>query len=171
MSVMIATGPTQTFAAYHEVTNVITVLTHQFSERFFSGTQITVGGESNGSVVNPGQNDAWYGFEQLFTYKFNPKWSAAARYEWVQDNGGSRIAGIGNILGTDKGWQGAPGFAGSFSDLSFGLNYRPHPNFVLRPEVRWDWYHGAPNGNAELPFGNLLHSSQFTTGLDLLFTF
>jgi hypothetical protein len=171
ISVMVDTGPTVTFTGFHDQTSVIMVLTHQFTERFWSGTQVTVGGEANGSAVTPGQDDAWYGFEQIFTYKLTSKWSAGLRYEWVQDNDGSRIAGIGNVLGTDKGWSGAPGFAGSFSDLSLGLNYRPHPNFTLRPEVRWDWYSGSPNPAGQLPFGDLAHSSQFTTGLDLIFTF
>jgi hypothetical protein len=171
LSVMVDVGPTVTFTGYNDVTNVIMVYTHQFSERLSSGTQVTVGSESQGSAITPGVGDAWYGFEQLFTYKLNPKWSAGVRYEWVQDNQGSRIAGIGNVLGTNKGWLGAPGFAGSFSDLTLGLNYRPHPNFTFRPEVRWDWYSGPPNPAGQLPFDGFAHSSQFTAGLDLLFTF
>ena len=97
------------------------VYTHQFSERFWSGTQVTVGRENDGSVVHPGHDDQWYGFEQIFTYKLNPKWSAGLRYEWVQDNQGSRVAGIGNVLGTDKGWQGHARLSSDpFSDLSLG---------------------------------------------------
>jgi len=171
ISAMVDTGPTVTFTGFHDQTSVIMVVSHQVSERFWSGTQITVGGEANGSALTPGQDDAWYGFEQIFTYKLNPKWSAGLRYEWVQDNEGSRIAGIGNILGSNKGWRGSPGFAGSFSDLSLGLNYRPHPNFVFRPEVRWDWYNGLPNPDGQLPFGDFAHSRQFTAAIDLLFTF
>jgi len=171
MSMMVDAGPTVTFTGFHDQTSVILVLTHQFNERFGSGTQVTVGAEQDGSAVNPGQNDTWYGFEEILTYKLNPKWSAGIRFEWVQDNQGSRIAGIGNILGTDKGWDGLPGFAGSFSDLTLGLNYRPHPNFALRPEVRWDWYDGPPNPAGQLPFGDLAHRSQFTFATDLIVTF
>jgi hypothetical protein len=174
VSVMVDAGPTATFTGFHDQTSVIMVFTHQFNERFFSGTQITVGGEPGGSAITPGDNDAWYGFEQLFTYNLNPKWSLGFRYEWIQDNEGSRIAGIGNVLGTNRGWAGKPGYAGSFSDLSLGLNYRPHPNFVLRPEIRWDWFNGPTNPNDPvypLPFGDGAHSSQFTTGLDLIVTF
>ncbi len=171
LSMMVDVGPTVTFTGYHDVTDVIMVYTHQFSERLSSGTQVTVGSESHGSAITPGVGDSWYGFEQLFTYKLNPKWAVGLRYEWVQDNQGSRIAGIGNLLGTDKGWLGAPGFTGAFSDLSLGLNYRPHPNFAFRPEVRWDWYNGPPNPAGQLPFDHFAHSSQFTAGLDLLFTF
>jgi hypothetical protein len=174
LSAMVDVGPTITFTGFHDQTSVILVFTHQFSERFWSGTQVTVGSESEGSAITPGVGDTWYGFEQLFTYKLNPKWSAGLRYEWIQNDEGSRIAGIGNVLGTNRGWAGKPGYAGSFSDLSLGLNYRPHPNFALRPEIRWDWFNGPANPNDPvypLPFGDGAHSSQFTTGLDLIFTF
>ncbi len=171
LSVMVTAGPTQTFAGFHDVDECIMVYTHQFSERFWSGTQVTVGRENDGSVIEAGRDDQWYGFEQIFTYKLNPKWSAGLRYEWVQDNQGSRVAGIGNVLGTDAGWTGAPGFVGPFSDLSLGLNYRPHPNFTFRPEVRWDWYGGGPNPAGQLPFDDFQHSSQFTVAMDMIFTF
>lgn len=174
VSTMVSTGPTMTFTGYRDVTSVFFVVSHQFTDRFWSGTQITVGGEPGGSAITPGDNDAWYGFEEMFTYKLNPKWSTGLRYEWVQNNEGSRVAGIGNIIGSNRGWTGKPGYAGSFSELSLGLNYRPHPNFNLRPEVRWDWYNGPVNPNDPtypLPFGDGQHSSQFTTGLDLLVTY
>ena len=127
--------------------------------------------------MTPGADDSWYGTEQQFIYKLNSAWSAGLRYEWVRDNGGARIAGVGDILGTDKAWLAAPGFSGAFSDLSLGLNWRPHPNFTLRPEVRWDWYAGPNNPNANpsmpavLPFGRRRHASQFTIATDLIFTF
>jgi hypothetical protein len=171
LSLMVIAGPTNTFAGFHDVDNVIMVYTRQLTERFFSGTQVTVGRENGGSVIAPGQDDSWYGFEQIFTYKLNPKWSAGVRYEWVCDNEGSRVAGIGNVLGTDKGWLGAPGFAGAFSDLSVGLNYRPHPNFVFRPEVRWDWYDGERNPAGQMPFNAFGNSSQFTAAVDMIVTF
>ncbi len=174
ISTMVTTGPTMTFTGYRDVTSVFFVVSHQFSDRFWSGTQITVGAEPGGSAITPGDNDAWYGFEQMFTYKLNSKWSTGVRYEWVQNNEGSRIAGIGNILGSNRGWAGLPGYAGSFSELSLGLNYRPHPNFNLRPEIRWDWFDGPANpndANYPLPFGDGQRRSQFTTGLDLLVTF
>ena len=40
LSVMVDTGSTVTFTGFHDQTSVITVLTHQFSERFWSGTQV-----------------------------------------------------------------------------------------------------------------------------------
>jgi hypothetical protein len=172
LSVMVDAGPTMTFAGFHDVDDVIMVYSHQFTERLGSGTQVTVGRENDGSVLNPGLDDSWYGFEQIFTYKLNnPKWSAGVRYEWVQDNEGSRVAGIGNILGTGRGWTGVPGFSGPFSDLSLGLNYHHSLNCVVRPEVRWDWYGGEPNRLGQLPFNTFQNSSQFTAAVDMVVTF
>lgn len=182
LSLMVVAGPTNTFAGFHDVDNLIMTYTYQITERFWSGTQVTIGRENDGSLIDPGHDDTWYGFEQEFTYKLkNPKWSAGLRYEWIRDNEGSRVAGIGNVLGTGRGWGGTPGFVGAFSDLSLGLNYRPHPNFVFRPEIRWDWYDGAPNPQGQLPFnttsgpnntgGIVGNSNQFTAAIDMIVTF
>ena len=171
LSLMVDAGPQWGFAGLHDRTSVIAVYTYQFTERFQYGSQYTVGIEKNGSVVHTGQDASWYGTEQLFTYKLNPKWSAGLRYEWVRDNDGSRVAGVGNALNTDRGWDGLPGCAGAYNDLSLGLNYRPHPNFVLRPEVRWDWYDGLPNSANQLPFGNHTQRDQFLADVDLIVTF
>ncbi len=113
----------------------------------------------------------WYGVCQWLTYKINDKWSAGMRAEWVRDDDGSRIGGLGNYIGSDKGWLGLPGFAGNFYDISLGLNYRPCPNLVLRPEVRWDWYEGTTNLAGELPFDNGNDDDQFLVATDMIFTF
>jgi hypothetical protein len=52
-----------------------------------------------------------------------------------------------------------------------GLNWRPHPNLVVRPEVRYDWYNGSTNEAVKLPYDNGLHSTQFTTAMDMIVTF
>ena len=53
-----------------------------------------------------------------FFYKLNSKWSTGLHYEWVRDEDGARIAGIGNVVLPVHGWDGKPGFTGSFHDLS-----------------------------------------------------
>jgi hypothetical protein len=171
LSVMIEAGPQTGFTGVHDRTNVISLFTYQFTDRFYYGSQYTAGIESHGSVVDPGQDASWYGTEQLFTYKLNPKWSAGFRYEWVRDNDGSRVAGIGNVLQTGRAWGGLPGMAGAYNDLSLGLNWRPHPNCVFRPEARWDWYDGQPNGAQQLPYGHYQDRQQFTAACDMILTF
>ena len=80
--------------------------------------------------------------------------------------GEADVAGLGDPHGIP--WSAVPG---NWQDIALGLNYRPGRNVTCRTEVRWDWYNGPPNPAGELPFGDLAHTSQFTTGLDLLFTF
>ena len=69
--------------------------------------------------------------------------------ELFRDQDGSRVAGIGNV---NYGWPAAPGFAGTFTEVTLGLNWHPHPNFIVRPEARWDCYSGydEPPGAAPL---------------------
>lgn len=182
LSVMVDAGRQISFPVFKDVspvrdrTSVYTVFTHQFNERLQYGSEYVVGIEPNGSSIVAGDNAEWFGTEHILTYKLNAQWSAAIRYEVVRDDDGARVAGIGNLLQINdptstKGWLGAPGFAGTFQDLSLGLNYRPHPNFVLRPEVRWDWYNGPANIAGQLPFDNFTKSHQFMFAVDLITTF
>jgi len=103
-------------------------------------------------------------------YKLNSRWSAGLRTEWFRDADGTRVAGIGNWIGSDRGWRGA-GFAGNFYEVSAGLNWRPHSNVLLRPELRWDWYNGPANSGGELPFDDGNKDSQFLAAVDLIVTF
>jgi len=172
ISVMVDTGRMMGLTgAIHSRNSVIAVYTLKISDRLSYGSQYTAGIENDGSVARPGRDASWYGTEQLFTYKLTDRWSAGLRYEWVRDNDGSRIFGIGNVLGTNKGWLGLPGMAGAYNDVSLGLNWRPNPNMVFRPEVRWDWYDGKPNAANQLPFGDMTRSNQFTAAMDLIVTF
>jgi hypothetical protein len=171
LSLMVDAGPQIGFTGVHDRTSVYAVYTLQLTERFQWGSEYIAGIEANGSVVHPGQDASWYGTEQQFTYKLSDKWSAGLRYEWIRDNDGARVAGIGNLLGTARGWLGLPGMAGAYNDLSLGLNWRPRPNWVVRPEVRWDWYDGLPNAQGQLPFGDSLKREQFLAACDLILTF
>jgi Putative beta-barrel porin-2, OmpL-like. bbp2 len=174
LSVMTDTGPQIGFTGLHERDSVYIVYTDQFTKKLQYATQVTLGQEKNGSVVTPGQNANWYGLEEVLIYQLNPKWSAGARYEWIRDEEGSRIAGVGNALLTDKGWDGPPGFAGSFHDVTLGLNWRPNQNIVFGPEVRWDAYDGVPNvtdPSRPFPYGNHQRTSQFTFATNMIVTF
>jgi hypothetical protein len=171
LSLMVDTGDQIGFTGLHNRTGVYVVYTNQLTCKFQYASQYDIGQEVGGSFVDLGENANWYGIEQVGIYKLNEKWSAAVRYEWVNDEGGARIAGIGNALLTDRGWNGQPGFIGSFHDVTLGLNYRPSPNWVFRPEVRWDAYDGPRNPAGELPFGNHTRSSQFTAAIDMITTY
>ncbi|MCE5301800.1 MAG: porin [Planctomycetaceae bacterium] len=171
LSLMVDAGKQRGVMGVNDRTNVITVFTYKLTDRFQYGSQYTAGIEQDGSVIHPGQNASWYGTEQLFTYMLDEKWSIGLRYEWVRDNDGARVAGVGNVLLTDRGWDGLPGMAGAYNDLSLGLNWRPNRNVTLRPEVRWDWYDGRPNAAGQLPFGDKDEREQFLLDADLIVTF
>lgn len=174
LSVMVDAGDQIGFTGLRSRYSTYIVYTDQLTEKLQYASQYDVGQEVNGSVVTPGHNANWYGLEQVLIYQLNKKWSAGARYEWVRDEEGSRIAGVGNVLLTDKGWDGPPGFAGSFHDVTLGLNWRPKPNVVFGPEVRWDSYDGprnATDSQRPYPYGNHLRTSQFTFATDLIVTF
>ncbi len=171
LSLMVDSGDQVGFTGLHTRNSVIAVYTSNLTQKLQYGSQYTIGQGTNASFIVPGANDNWYGTEQLLTYQLNRKWSAGVRYEYVRDEGGERIAGVGNVLLTDRGWDGLPGFTGSFQDVSLGLNYRPTMNMVVRPETRWDMYDGPRNPAGQLPYGNHTRSSQFTFACDLIVTF
>jgi hypothetical protein len=171
LSVMVDLGEQVGFTGTHQRMNCITVYTFRFNDRLWYASQYTFGQEVNGSCITAGKNAPWYGSDQYLFYKMNEKWTAGLRVELVRDQEGARIAGIGNVLLPDTGWDGKPGFGGTFSNVSLGLNWRPHPNFLVRPEARWDWYGGPANTVAELPFVTHSSRSQYTAAIDLVTTF
>jgi hypothetical protein len=108
----------------------------------------------NSNIPNSGDT-YWYGINQYLLRKINDCWSAGARLEWFRDEDGVRVVA---------------GNPGSYYEATLGLNYKPHANFLLRPELRWDWYEGAvANGNH--PFNDGKSDSQLAAGCDLIFTF
>jgi len=145
------------------------IFTEQVSQRLQYVLQHNYGFEEHG-VTATGGDAQWYGLDQYLIYKLTDRWSAGLRMEWFCDHDGTRVAGIGNWIGSDRGWQGA-GFAGDFYEITAGLNWRPHPNFVLRPELRWDWYDGPANTSGQLPFNDGTSKDQFLAAMDLIFTF
>jgi hypothetical protein len=144
----------------------------QLTERFRYAFEHNLGTELNGDP-RTGDNASWYGLSQYFFYTLNQQWIAGLRLEVFRDNNGSRVAGVGNWIGSDKGWQALPGFDGDFWEISAGLNWKPRANLALRPELRYDWYEGTRNLNnpAQLPFNMGTASNQFTFAVDLIWTF
>jgi hypothetical protein len=88
------------------------------------------------------------GINQYLFYTLNDCWKAGARVEW---------------------WK-ADGI--SVNEMAYGLNYRPHANLVIRPEIRYNW---SPSDN--LPFvmsslnQNEAYLNQTIFGIDAILTF
>ena len=57
--------------------------------------------------------------------------------------------------------------------VTFGVNYKPHANVLIRPEVRYDWYDGAASGinGRPLPFDTGTSDDQFMFATDVIVTF
>lgn len=109
-------------------------------------------------------NSQWYGINQYFLYTLNECWKAGMRVEWFRDQDGSRVSGLGD------GNLATGSFPGDFYEITAGLNWTPHPNVVVRPELRWDWYDAsAPTAN--LPYDAGDRDDQFLFGCDLIVTF
>jgi len=168
LSYAVTTGAQDTTGNNNRYAHAI-VFTEQVTSRFLYVLQHNYGLEKN-AVAATGADAQWYGLDQYLIYKLNSRWSAGLRTEWFRDAEGTRVVGVGNWIGSNKGWQGY-GFAGDFYEVSAGLNWRPHPNLVLRPELRWDWYDGPANPDGDLPFDDGTAKNQFLAAVDLIVTF
>ena len=73
----------------------------------------------------------WFSFVNYLTYRFTPRLSGTTRLEFFDDIDGNRT-----------------GFPGLYTALTAGVNFKPRPTVVLRPELRYDY-----NGESR-PFEN-----------------
>lgn len=118
-------------------------------------------GESEDPQIGISQ---WYGLTNYYFYTINPCWQAGLRVEWFRDEDGVRVAGVG-----DGNLATGP-FPGDFYEISLGLNWSPHPNLRVRPEVRWDWFEPRRRVTV-LPYDAGEDDNQFLFGCDFIVTF
>lgn len=152
LSFMLQTGPWDNAGDDNQCTYVL-VAEQKMTDRLTYVLQHNLGYADD---FDAGADAQWYSLAQYFFYELDPCWSFGARFEIFWDDDGTRVVS----------WNRGTGFTGEFSELTLGLNWKPHPNVVFRPEARWDWFDGAG-----LPFVDGTESNQFTTGLDLVVTF
>jgi hypothetical protein len=113
-----------------------------------------------GTISNqPGAEAQWYGINQYLFYQINDCWAVGGRFEWFHDDDGTRV-----VIGPNGG------NAGDYYELSFGMNFKPHANFILRPELRYDWYNGN-YGSGAAPFNDGIARTQFSGGFDFIFKY
>ncbi len=89
----------------------------------------------------PGGDDD-VGVNQYLFYQWNDCVKLGSRLEWWKDEGISYYAVTG------------------------GVNLKPHANFIVRPEIRYDWTPTNLNPAVNYPFGN-----RTTFGIDAILTF
>lgn len=114
-------------------------------------------------AIDGGQAD-WYGIDQYLFYTVNDCWKWGVRFEWFRDEEGTRV-GLNRPSNPN-----VPPFPGNVYSLSAGVNWAPTDNFVLRPEIRADWYDGNVNAPQD-PYGDGDDASQLMLGFDAIFLF
>ena len=101
----------------------------------------------------------WYGINQYLFYNISDTLVAGMRFEWFRDNNGYRV--FAPIRNSWIPGRSVSGFQGNFFQATWGLNWKPTRNWIIRPEVRYDWYApdnmaGTRAGTSPLPFGPTL---------------
>ncbi len=129
------------------------IYTHKFNDKLSYVFEHDLG--SNYDLAFAGEDNQWYEINNYLIYKLNDCWSVAARAEWFQDPQGARVN---------------PGSRGDYTALTAGLNWKPHANVTIRPEIRYDNFDAFP-GTTTLPFNNGHASYQLSGGFDAIFTF
>jgi hypothetical protein len=156
---------------------ISTVYTNELSDKVTYVFQNDNGWQFNANTgfQNQGQQPGtaqWYGINQYLFYTFNEKWVGGLRLEWFRDNNGYRVLNpIRNLQSNPTGYT--TGYAGNFWQMTWGLNYKPNRNIIVRPELRYDWYSPDAYGNVtRLPFGrNNDQYGQFYGGCDAIWQF
>jgi Putative beta-barrel porin-2, OmpL-like. bbp2 len=127
------------------------------------------------NAFGSGEDAEWYGVNSYLFYKYNCCWTWGVRAEWFRDDDGFRVAPAGDYpnLGFSNNPASAGGFEGNFYEISLGANYKPtwNPNFILRPELRYDWYDGAVNALGNEPYDDGASDNQFLYGFDAIYLF
>lgn len=70
------------------------------------------------------------GINQYLLYTINDCWAVGTRVEWWKSDAGFNHGGQSLPLAGSNSYYAA----------TFGVNYRPHANVVVRPEWRYDWF-------------------------------
>ena len=86
------------------------------------------------------------------------KWKVGTRFEWFRDEDGTRV-GLNRASNPNN-----PPLPGNYFSLTGGVNYAPVSNFVVRPEVRWDF----TSDTARPAFNDGRKSNQLLLGCDLI---
>lgn len=135
-----------------------TMLTHKLTEKL-SYIMWSDFGNSQGATVdslgNP-KNGQWLGVVGCFLYAIDKEWSLGSRFEWFYDDDGTRM-----VEWREETLLGR----GDLYAFTTGLNYTPSPNWIVRPEIRYDWASGV------MPFDGMTKSEQFTAAVDLILRF
>jgi hypothetical protein len=131
------------------------------SEKITYVFQSDFGVQGSANTFSGNSTARWYGVNQYIYYKVSDKWSWGYNYEWFRDESGFRVGGFlpdytNNTNGGPTNTRGLSpaisGFAGNFYQMTMGPRWTPNKNFVIRPNLRFDWYQGGSGANGNLPY-------------------
>lgn len=119
-------------------------------------------GYANGVLFgNEFKDTEWYGINTHFYYDINDELTAGLRAEWFRDQNGFRVCSPARTAATCA--------AGSYYEVSAGVNWKPYNWLNVRPNVRYDWADGArPFGDGGATTGKL---DQFLFTTDVVVNF
>lgn len=100
----------------------------------------------------------WYGIDQYLYYRVSESWRLGTRFEWFRDEDGTRV-GLNRANNPNK-----PPLPGNYFSLSTGVNWTPHPNIIVRPELRWDF----TSNTVRNAFSDGRHGSQMLLAGDVI---
>jgi hypothetical protein len=103
----------------------------------------------------------WYGIDQYLYYRVSQSLRAGLRFEWFRDEDGTRV-GLNRPANPNK-----PPLPGNFFSLTTGVNYTPTANFLVRPEIRWDF----TTDSARPAFNDGQKNYQLLLGCDVIWQF
>ena len=157
---------------------VSTVYVNELSDKVTYVFQNDNGWQFNANPISQNIGQAaglaqWYGINQYMFYNFSDTLIGGMRLEWFRDNNGYRV--FNPIRNAISGGPVGSGYAGNFWQATWGLNWKPNNNWIIRPELRYDWYSpDSPTG--PLPFGKIANGSgdqygQFYGGCDAIWQF
>jgi len=113
------------------------------------------------SDLSPKPSAQWYGMANYLIYRFSDRLGVGVRAEWFRDDDGTRVIGFRSQN---------PITPGTFYDLTVTLNYRPRPNVIIKPELRWDWQ--QRNNKLDPPaFDDGHKTQQFLAAIELVIRF
>ncbi len=148
------------------LTHYALVLRSKLSDKLSCAFEHNLGYDPQGVETQLGRTHGeWFSFVHYWVYELNPCWSVGARYEWLNDDDGLIVKGLGAP-------QGIPLAAvpAAWNELSLGVNYRRSNNLLLRSEVRWDWENSWV-ATTDRPFDDFTKSHQFLWATDLIVQF
>lgn len=129
------------------------------------------------ALVN-GSDAYWYGLNQYLIYKMNDCWSFGSNFEWFRDQDGYRVGGFLPNTYAVPGSQvrglstARSGYRGNFYQITLGPKWTPTKNFMVRPNLRFDWFDGEIDNPGKLkPYDDGLKNAQTIFGTDFVITY